>query len=154
MIEGAPHGLHRRAGSISSRPHSNKIKMAANNHWFLHPIFLSFLSIPLRSSASPWLARGTGTSLRVDHGEIFLVSPDTTFSCGFYSSGEGTNAYYFSIWFTHATDRTVVWTANRSREPAPYRCQQLHGVGEQDELGKAHHSSSPQQQQPCHQGLH
>ena len=115
MIEGAepPHGLHRRAGSISSRPHSNQISMATNKHLFLSSIFLSFLSVPLCSRASPWQARGTGTSLRVDHGEIFLVSPDTTFSCGFYSSGEGTNAYYFSIWFTNTTDRTVVWTANR-----------------------------------------
>jgi hypothetical protein len=108
-----PHGLHRRAGSISPRLHSNHIKMEANKPWFLYPIFLSLLSVPLCSHASPWQARGTGTSLRVDHGEIFLVSPDTTFSCGFYSSGEGTNAYYFSIWFTHATGRTVVWTANR-----------------------------------------
>nr|CAB3477875.1 unnamed protein product [Digitaria exilis] len=81
--------------------------MAANKQWFLHPIFLSFLLAPLFSSASPWQVRGTGTSLRVDHGKIFLGSPDTTFSCGFYSSGEGTNAYYFSIWFTHTTDKTV-----------------------------------------------
>ncbi|GJM93627.1 hypothetical protein PR202_ga10196 [Eleusine coracana subsp. coracana] len=54
----------------------------------------------------------TGSSLKVDHGKTFLISPDTTFSCGFYSSGAGTNAYYFSIWFTHAADKTVVWTAN------------------------------------------
>jgi len=87
--------------------------MAADKHRLLYPIFLSLLSVPLCSRASPWQAVGTGSSLQVDHGEIFLVSPDTTFSCGFYSSGQGTNAYYFSIWFTHSTDRTVVWTANR-----------------------------------------
>ncbi|WVZ69338.1 hypothetical protein U9M48_018138 [Paspalum notatum var. saurae] len=50
--------------------------------------------------------------MQVDRGKIFLVSPDTIFSCGFYSPGEGTNAYYFSIWFTHSSDSTVVWTAN------------------------------------------
>uniref|UniRef100_A0A0A9DF09 Receptor-like serine/threonine-protein kinase n=1 Tax=Arundo donax TaxID=35708 RepID=A0A0A9DF09_ARUDO len=88
------------------------IPMADPKHGFLYPIFLSFLSVLLCSRASPWQILSTGSSLQVDHEKILLVSPDTTFSCGFYSSGEGTNAYYFSIWFTHATDKTVVWTAN------------------------------------------
>ncbi|EEE55152.1 hypothetical protein OsJ_02952 [Oryza sativa Japonica Group] len=81
---------------------------------FLCPLFISFISVLLccAASASPWQTTGTGTSLQVDHGETFLVSPDTTFSCGFYPSGDDTNAFYFSIWFTHATDRTVVWTAD------------------------------------------
>jgi hypothetical protein len=86
--------------------------MADNLHRFLYPILISFLSILLRSCASPSQAISTSSSLRVDHEKTFLISPDTTFSCGFYSSGEGTNAYYFSIWFTHAADKTVVWTAN------------------------------------------
>ncbi|GJN18119.1 hypothetical protein PR202_gb05246 [Eleusine coracana subsp. coracana] len=81
-------------------------------HRFIYPIFFSFLSLLLSSRASPWQAISTGSSLKVDHGKTFLISPDTTFSCGFYSSGAGTNAYYFSIWFTHAADKTVVWTAN------------------------------------------
>ncbi|KAL5220933.1 hypothetical protein ABZP36_025646 [Zizania latifolia] len=82
----------------------------------LYPVFLSVLSVHVLSCcfASPWQTISTGTSLQVDHGETFLVSPDTAFSCGFYSSGKDTNAYYFSIWFTHATDRTVVWTADSS----------------------------------------
>ncbi|XP_062217251.1 putative receptor protein kinase ZmPK1 [Phragmites australis] len=86
--------------------------MADSKHRFLYPIFLSFLSVLLCSRASPWQTISTDSSMQADHGEIFLVSPDTTFSCGFYSSGEGTNACYFSIWFTHAADKTVVWTAN------------------------------------------
>ncbi|KAG8077505.1 hypothetical protein GUJ93_ZPchr0007g5173 [Zizania palustris] len=80
----------------------------------LYPVFLSVLFVHVLSccSASPWQTISTSTSLQVDHGETFLVSPDTAFSCGFYSSGKDTNAYYFSIWFTHATDRTVVWRAD------------------------------------------
>ncbi|KAL6614765.1 hypothetical protein ACP70R_037035 [Stipagrostis hirtigluma subsp. patula] len=86
--------------------------MADSKQWFLYPISLCFLSVLLCSRASPWQTISTGSSLQVDHGETFLISPDTTFSCGFYSSGKGTNACYFSIWFTHATDKAVVWTAN------------------------------------------
>ncbi|XP_006644495.3 putative receptor protein kinase ZmPK1 [Oryza brachyantha] len=79
---------------------------------FLYTVSLSYLSVLLCCGASPWQTIGTGTSLQVDRGETLLVSPDTTFSCGFYPSGDDTNAFYFSIWFTHATDRTVVWTAD------------------------------------------
>ncbi|KAF0922823.1 hypothetical protein E2562_002073 [Oryza meyeriana var. granulata] len=79
---------------------------------FLYPVSVSLLSVLLCCAAFPWQTIGTGTSLQIDHGETFLVSPDTTFSCGFYPSGDDTNAFYFSIWFTHATDRTVVWTAD------------------------------------------
>ncbi|KAL6845316.1 hypothetical protein ACP4OV_024811 [Aristida adscensionis] len=86
--------------------------MADNKHMLLYPISLSFLSVLLCSCASPWQNISTGSSLQVDHGETFLISPDTTFSCGFSSSGRGTNAYYFSIWFTYATDKAVAWTAN------------------------------------------
>ncbi|KAM0930890.1 hypothetical protein ACQ4PT_000615 [Festuca glaucescens] len=78
----------------------------------VYPILLSFLSLLLCSCASPWHTISTGTSLQVDHEKVLLISPDTTFSCGFYPSGNGTNAFYFSIWFTHATDKTVVWTAD------------------------------------------
>uniref|UniRef100_A0ACD5W2E3 Uncharacterized protein n=1 Tax=Avena sativa TaxID=4498 RepID=A0ACD5W2E3_AVESA len=78
----------------------------------LYPILLPFLSLLLCSCASPWHTIGTGTSLQVDHDKVLLISPDTTFSCGFYPSGNGTNAFYFSIWFTHAADKTVVWTAD------------------------------------------
>jgi hypothetical protein len=43
-----------------------------------------------------------------DHDKIFLLSPDTTFSCGFHRVG--TNAFTFAIWYS--TMKTVVWTAN------------------------------------------
>ncbi|KAF3326594.1 putative receptor protein kinase ZmPK1 [Carex littledalei] len=36
---------------------------------------------------------------------------DQTFSCGFYPAG--TNAFFFSIWFTNSINKTIVWTANR-----------------------------------------
>ncbi|KQK09112.1 putative receptor protein kinase ZmPK1 [Brachypodium distachyon] len=78
----------------------------------IYPILVSFLSTLLCSCASPWQTISTGTSLQVDHERVFLISPDTTFSCGFYPSGNDTNAFYFSVWFTHASDRAVVWTAN------------------------------------------
>ncbi|KAM0930892.1 hypothetical protein ACQ4PT_000617 [Festuca glaucescens] len=51
----------------------------------------------------------TGSSMTPqDHDRIFLLSPDTTFSCGFHQVG--TNAFTFAIWYT--TVKTVVWTAN------------------------------------------
>uniref|UniRef100_A0A452ZNN7 non-specific serine/threonine protein kinase n=1 Tax=Aegilops tauschii subsp. strangulata TaxID=200361 RepID=A0A452ZNN7_AEGTS len=58
------------------------------------------------------LAAGSSLSVE-DHDRPFLVSPDATFSCGFLPAGDVVdNAFYFSVWFTAATDRTAVWTAN------------------------------------------
>nr|XP_034899517.1 putative receptor protein kinase ZmPK1 isoform X2 [Populus alba] len=74
---------------------------------FLTVLFL-FLST---SSAQNVLRRGS--SLSVEDDSDILISPDKTFSCGFY--GLGQNAYWFSIWFTNSKDRTVVWMANRDR---------------------------------------
>ncbi|CAB4310532.1 unnamed protein product [Prunus armeniaca] len=54
-----------------------------------------------------------GSSLSVEDDSDFLISPDKSFTCGFY--GVGTNAYWFSIWFTNSKDRPVVWMANRER---------------------------------------
>nr|CAB3477878.1 unnamed protein product [Digitaria exilis] len=54
---------------------------------------------------------GAGSSLSVeDHARPFLVSPDATFSCGFLEAGE--NAFSFSVWYTHASNKTPIWTAN------------------------------------------
>lgn len=92
--------------------HQSSPKQPEKMGTLLYPTLLSFLSILLCSCASPWQTISTGTSLLVDQGATFLTSPDTTFSCGFYSSGNGTNACYFSIWFTCTTDKTVVWTAD------------------------------------------
>ncbi|GJM93625.1 hypothetical protein PR202_ga10194 [Eleusine coracana subsp. coracana] len=53
----------------------------------------------------------TGASLAAeDHARAFLMSPDATFSCGFRLAGE--NAFTFSIWYTHAAEKTAVWTAS------------------------------------------
>ncbi|CAN1770105.1 Putative receptor protein kinase ZmPK1 [Linum perenne] len=85
------------------------------------PIFLILLPIlilfphgissqPSNKNSQLW----RGSSLSVEsHKTDFLISPDKTFTCGFYSLGQ--NAYWFSIWFTNSTDRAVVWTANRDR---------------------------------------
>ena len=70
--------------------------------------------LPLRCCAGAASVAHTlraGSSLSVeDHGLPFLVSPDATFSCGFLPAGD--NAFYFSVWFTAAKNRTAVWTAN------------------------------------------
>ncbi|VVA25355.1 PREDICTED: putative receptor kinase ZmPK1 [Prunus dulcis] len=54
-----------------------------------------------------------GSSLSVEDDSDFLTSPDESFTCGFY--GVGTNAYWFSIWFTNSKSRSVVWMANRDK---------------------------------------
>ncbi|XP_072970325.1 putative receptor protein kinase ZmPK1 [Typha angustifolia] len=73
---------------------------------------LILISFFLCSSAASQATLRRGSSLRVEqHDQDFLISPDKAFSCGFYQVG--TNAYSFSIWFTNATDKAVVWTANR-----------------------------------------
>lgn len=77
----------------------------------LYLTILSSLSFHLCSCASPWRTMTTGSHIRAeDHDKIFLLSPDTTFSCGFHQLG--TNAFTFSIWYTHTTEKTAVWTAN------------------------------------------
>ncbi|KAK0585439.1 hypothetical protein LWI29_028623 [Acer saccharum] len=72
---------------------------------------LIFLFLSFQTSTS-LLTRGS--SLSVEDSSHVLTSPDKTFSCGFYSVGDE-NAYWFSIWFTNSSDRTVVWMANRDR---------------------------------------
>ncbi|XP_048557012.1 putative receptor protein kinase ZmPK1 [Triticum urartu] len=74
---------------------------------------ISLLALRSCAAASVGHTLGAGSSLSVeDHERPFLVSPDATFSCGFLPAGEVDNAFYFSVWFTAATDRTAVWTAN------------------------------------------
>ncbi|KAK3161526.1 hypothetical protein QOZ80_1BG0078210 [Eleusine coracana subsp. coracana] len=72
---------------------------------------LPLLSFQFCSCALPWRIMTTGSHIRAeDHDKIFLLSPDTTFSCGFHELG--TNAFTFPIWYTNTNNRTVVWTAN------------------------------------------
>ncbi|KAI4999624.1 hypothetical protein ZWY2020_004213 [Hordeum vulgare] len=86
---------------------------------------LSSLSFHLCSCASPWQTMTTGSYMKSeDHDRIFLLSPDTTFSCGFHRLG--TNAFTFSIWYTAV--KTVVWTANPySAAKGYYSPVNLHG---------------------------
>ncbi|KAK3226287.1 hypothetical protein Dsin_006149 [Dipteronia sinensis] len=72
---------------------------------------LIFLFLSFQTSTS-LLTRGS--SLSVEDSSHVLTSPDKTFTCGFYSVGDE-NAYWFSVWFTNSSDRTVVWMANRDR---------------------------------------
>nr|TKR90133.1 hypothetical protein D5086_0000235130 [Populus alba] len=74
--------------------------------------FLTVLFLFLSTSSAQNVLR-SGSSLSVEDDSDILISPDKTFSCGFY--GMGQNAYWFSIWFTNSKDRTVVWMANRDR---------------------------------------
>ncbi|XP_054780237.1 putative receptor protein kinase ZmPK1 [Prosopis cineraria] len=78
-------------------------------------LLLSSLSFPYSSSSSSTL--DSGFSLSVDKPEDVLVSPDGTFSAGFYVIGE--NACVFAIWFTRlpqsSPNSAVVWTANRNQ---------------------------------------
>ena len=68
---------------------------------------------PLLSSAAPRDTLLLGSSLSVDKYQTdILRSRDGTFTCGFNSIY--TNAFTFSIWYTHSS-KTVVWTANRGR---------------------------------------
>ncbi|KAL6845315.1 hypothetical protein ACP4OV_024810 [Aristida adscensionis] len=74
-------------------------------------VILPLLSFQVCSCASPWQIMTTGSQIKAeDHDKVFLLSPDATFSCGFYE--RATNAFTFSIWYTNTANRTVVWTAN------------------------------------------
>lgn len=85
------------------------------------PIFSLVLAILLPlclhapgSSARSMLRRGS--SLHVEDESDFLISPDKTFTAGFFKVG--TNAYCFAVWFTARAgeaNRTAVWTANRDQ---------------------------------------
>ncbi|XP_038718723.1 putative receptor protein kinase ZmPK1 [Tripterygium wilfordii] len=80
---------------------------------FLSLLILTFsVFVPIANSKTQnFLPRGS--SLSVEDESDLLISPDKTFTCGFYGLGE--NAYWFAIWFTNSKDRTVVWVANRDK---------------------------------------
>ncbi|XP_042511632.1 putative receptor protein kinase ZmPK1 [Macadamia integrifolia] len=65
------------------------------------------------SSSTPQNSLYCGSSLLVEDVTNVLISPDNSFTCGFYPVG--TNAFSFSIWFTNTANRTVVWTAKQER---------------------------------------
>ncbi|KAK3040492.1 hypothetical protein RJ639_028777 [Escallonia herrerae] len=78
-------------------------------------LFLLLISFFLINSATSQIQNDLerGSSLSVEDDSDLITSPDGSFTCGFHNAGG--NAYWFSIWFTSSTDRTVVWTANRDR---------------------------------------
>ncbi|CAA7401058.1 unnamed protein product [Spirodela intermedia] len=78
----------------------------------LHALLAGALLVT--SSSLPGLWRLTiGESISVGRPRDVLVSAEGTFSAGFVPVGE--NAYGFSIWYTHALQKTVVWMANRDK---------------------------------------
>lgn len=77
------------------------------------PLSISILFSLLASfvSPAPPYILSRGSSLSVEQEADILMSPDKTFSCGFYRVG--VNAYTLSIWFSNSADKTIVWMANR-----------------------------------------
>ncbi|KAK3165029.1 hypothetical protein QOZ80_1AG0028020 [Eleusine coracana subsp. coracana] len=74
-------------------------------------IILPLLTVLPCSYASSSSMISTGSTLLVEeYKQKFLTSPSADFSCGFYEVGG--NAFSFSIWFTNAMEKTVVWSAN------------------------------------------
>ncbi|CAM8994506.1 unnamed protein product [Rhodiola kirilowii] len=71
-------------------------------------LLLLILSISTLSSSTSTLRRGSALKL-----SDLLTSPDGSFTCGFYTTG--LNAFWFSIWYTHSADPTLVWIANRDK---------------------------------------
>ncbi|PQM35380.1 hypothetical protein Pyn_31930 [Prunus yedoensis var. nudiflora] len=79
---------------------------------------LKFLILFLFAATIDWSEAGLpslrqGSSLKVEEENDFLVSPNGTFSSGFYEVGA--NASCYSIWFTKSVNKTVVWMANRDK---------------------------------------
>ncbi|TYH17812.1 hypothetical protein ES288_A05G220300v1 [Gossypium darwinii] len=73
-------------------------------------------SVFLRFSSSTYQKLSEGSSLSVENPGDVLISPNSTFSAGFYPVGN--NAYAFAIWFSKPSclvlqHCTVVWMANR-----------------------------------------
>ncbi|KAG0477539.1 hypothetical protein HPP92_012258 [Vanilla planifolia] len=84
-------------------------KLVLQPPWFF-PSSLSRCLLPA-SQPLPFLSKGS--FLSTEDRSTVLISPSKSFSAGFYEVGN--NAYTFSIWFTHSTNKTVSWTANRDR---------------------------------------
>ncbi|KAL6277998.1 hypothetical protein ACE6H2_021599 [Prunus campanulata] len=79
---------------------------------------VKFLLLLLFAATVDWSEAGLpslwqGSSLKVEEEIDFLVSPNGTFSRGFYEVG--TNASCYSIWFSKSVNKTVVWMANIDR---------------------------------------
>ncbi|KAL4272780.1 hypothetical protein GQ457_13G020410 [Hibiscus cannabinus] len=74
------------------------------------------LLTPTPSSAYHYQTLNQGSSLSVENPDDVILSPQATFTAGFYPLGN--NAYAFAIWFSESTcflrhSCTLVWMANR-----------------------------------------
>ncbi|XP_037427286.1 putative receptor protein kinase ZmPK1 [Triticum dicoccoides] len=67
---------------------------------------------PAVAAARESLTRGASIAVE-DYATDFLRSPGGTFACGFYRVSP--TVFTFSVWFTRAKERSVVWTADRTR---------------------------------------
>ncbi|XP_025804844.1 putative receptor protein kinase ZmPK1 isoform X3 [Panicum hallii] len=73
---------------------------------------LSFFALFPKAASHDTLS--LGSSLRVESYQTnILQSSDGTFSSGFYEIY--TNAFTFSIWYSKAANKTIVWSANPDR---------------------------------------
>ncbi|XP_071676103.1 putative receptor protein kinase ZmPK1 [Lolium perenne] len=74
--------------------------------------FLTFLALVSSAASRDILQLGSSLAVEAYQSDI-LQSPDGTFSCGFYSIYD--YAFTFSVWYSRAASKTVVWSANRDR---------------------------------------
>ncbi|KAJ8623732.1 hypothetical protein MRB53_032262 [Persea americana] len=78
------------------------------------PFFLLLAFVcPYLSTAATLESISWGSSLSVERSHDVIVSPDHTFSAGFY--GVGDNAFCFAVWFNKSVKFTPVWMANRDQ---------------------------------------
>ncbi|KAJ0983485.1 hypothetical protein J5N97_011740 [Dioscorea zingiberensis] len=75
----------------------------------MHPLLIIIIFISLSHS----IARDTITPNNPLADNETLISGDGTFSLGFFSPGKSKNRY-IGLWYNKATNRTVVWVANRN----------------------------------------
>ncbi|XP_047332004.1 putative receptor protein kinase ZmPK1 [Impatiens glandulifera] len=101
-------------------------------HFFLLILLLQIFNLSIITHSNPQIPRFSilpiSKSLSVEKQEDYLLSPNGTFSSGFYKVG--INAYSYAIWFTHSADKTVVWMANRDKPVSSKRSKlSLHRNG-------------------------
>ncbi|XXG84888.1 hypothetical protein AAC387_Pa11g0098 [Persea americana] len=75
--------------------------------------FLLAFVCPYLSTAATLESISWGSFLSVERSHDVIVSPDHTFSAGFY--GVGDNAFCFAVWFNKSVKFTPVWMANRDQ---------------------------------------
>lgn len=84
----------------------------ASFYMFIILICVSIVA-QVQAESKGLLRLSIGKFLAVEKESDLLVSPNGTFSSGFYKVGD--NAYCYSIWFTNSVNKTVVWMANRDK---------------------------------------